>query len=249
MVRLTVPPPEGSEEEGVHWDRFYEGDRQVPDRLSHRVFAKLLDVLREFAPFTHTSIITELFQGGPFLEIGCGRALASIRFTASRPGSHFVGVDISPRALKIARDAARSTQPRCDFVLADARFLPFKDESFMFSWSAGVLEHIDDLEAFAKESYRTLRQGGQTVIIIPRENNVLVILRNVLARVTGTPFSFKEYWGEAHVVAHSQEAIASHLQDAGFSPPTERGLLREMFVEYAITTVRPEVRSEREQGV
>lgn len=150
-----------------------------------------------------------------------------------------MGVDISRPALLAATEYARTVGADANFVLADARFLRFRDASFSFSWSAGVLEHIDELSEFAREAHRTLRNGGNLLVIVPSKDNLLVKLRNGLGRLTGSFFSFQEYWGEAHVIEHPPAAVVESLRRAGLTGLTVRQLALELFIEYAVVSRRP----------
>ncbi len=52
-------------------------------------------------------------------------------------------------------------------ILADAKNLPFKDNSFNLVLLESVLEHIDEPEKVINESYRVLKKKGKIFISIP----------------------------------------------------------------------------------
>lgn len=74
------------------------------------------------------------------LEVGCNVG-GNLRWLAEALGAEAVaGVDVNQRALEIARAAI----PGAELVHAEARALPFPDDSYDLVFTAGVLIHIPD---------------------------------------------------------------------------------------------------------
>src|SRR2546425_692430 len=99
------------------------------------------------------------------LDVGCatGRILRGIQKSA--PESLFVGLDMSPRMIKLAKvDRESSTE----FLVGDIRNLPFRDRMFDFVYSLEVIEHLDSkLESVPlaiSEVIRVTREDGCTVL-------------------------------------------------------------------------------------
>lgn len=103
----------------------------------------------------------EQLQGKDFLDVGCGNGLFA-RTVALKYKANVIGLDIStgPKHIK-NRISADET---IDFIQADARYAPFKEESFDIIWCAGSLHHTPNpRETFAK-LVPLLKQGGRIFV-------------------------------------------------------------------------------------
>ena len=77
------------------------------------------------------------------LEIGSGTGLQSC--FVSYFGLKVVSIDCDSRVIKMASKVSRYYKSKdVTFVVADARYLPFKNGSFGLSFSQGLLEHLDN---------------------------------------------------------------------------------------------------------
>lgn len=89
----------------------------------------------------------------PILDIGCGFGEFALAF-ADEPID--MGVDICAKDLY----AASKTKKYKNLTLADARDLPFSDNSYGSIFSISTLEHIGNADKALKEAYRILKPGG-----------------------------------------------------------------------------------------
>ncbi len=89
----------------------------------------------------------------PILDIGCGFGEFAVAF-ADEPID--MGIDICAKDLY----AASKTKKYKNLTLADARDLPFSDNSYESIFSISTLEHIDNADKALKEAYRILKPGG-----------------------------------------------------------------------------------------
>jgi len=94
------------------------------------------------------------------LEVGAGNGRMIRILRKNGVKSDFFAVDITRRVKEINDADANS-------VMADARTLPFKNESFDFVYSLGVIEHFPETEQAIKEQSRVLRKGGYIFITTP----------------------------------------------------------------------------------
>lgn len=84
------------------------------------------------------------------LDVGCGRKPYFQFFKES----YYIGVDL-PQGNSFAD------------IYANALCLPFKDNVFDVVIATQVLEHINEVEAFIKEIFRVLKEGGYLILTVP----------------------------------------------------------------------------------
>lgn len=103
--------------------------------------------------------VPDLAPGSRVLELGCGngRTLAALL----QRGLDVVSLDFSASAVAAARHQTLAS-PSVRFLVADARYLPFRDASFdaVFAWH--LLGHLnaEDRIRSAREIQRLLVPGG-----------------------------------------------------------------------------------------
>jgi SAM-dependent methyltransferase/uncharacterized protein YbaR (Trm112 family) len=102
-----------------------------------------------------------------FLEIGCnwGRWC----FSAARAGYRVVGIDPSLKSIRAANRVARQLGISAYFIVADGRYLPFRDESFEQIFSYSTLQHLskENTATVLSEIQRALCLGGHSLVQMP----------------------------------------------------------------------------------
>ena len=134
------------------------------------------DVFNEIAPswynFRHWSRFpTELealakrWQKGKLLNVGCAHGPDFLPF---RQGFELYGVDFSSEMLKFARKYSQKFDFSVKLKLADARELPYPDETFDWAISVGAYHHIKggEHEAALNELKRVLKPGSEAFITV-----------------------------------------------------------------------------------
>jgi SAM-dependent methyltransferase len=132
---------------------------------------------------THGNLYRDLAQGMPrypipsfplppgegrlLLDIGCNWGRWSI--AARRAGYRVVGIDPSFEAIVAAGRIARQLDVEAEYLVADARRLPFPDATFDVVFSYGVLQHFSkaDVAIAVGEIARTLKPGGTSWVQMP----------------------------------------------------------------------------------
>jgi ubiquinone/menaquinone biosynthesis C-methylase UbiE len=110
-----------------------------------------------------TDLLTNLTNASQHvLDLGAGTAQISIELARRAPHVHVTAVDVAPSMLTIARAnvAAANVTDRVVPVLADAKYLPFTDNSFSIVISNSILHHIAEPGAVVSEAVRVATLGG-----------------------------------------------------------------------------------------
>ena len=97
------------------------------------------------------------------LNIGCGAGTEALLIALG--GGSCIAMDITNPAAKVT-DSLLKKLGQGEGIQGDARFLPFKDESFDFIYSSGVLHHSKDLPRSISEIHRVLKTGGYAFVML-----------------------------------------------------------------------------------
>jgi len=98
--------------------------------------------------------------GGSALDIGCGAGREAIFL--SRCGLKTIGIDVSAKAIAVARERARAEAAEVEWREGSALKLPVDDRSIDFANDRGCFHHIEDADRgrYAQEVARVLKPGG-----------------------------------------------------------------------------------------
>jgi len=105
-----------------------------------------------------------LRSGCAVLEIAPGPGFFAIEL--ARLGDfRITGLDISRTMVEIARENARNSRVEIDFRQGNASAMPFPDESFDFSYCSAAFKNFSEPARALEEMHRTLRRGGEALIV------------------------------------------------------------------------------------
>lgn len=181
--------------------------------------------LREYlkvAPASHAlwrAIETNAFAAvrlhRPILDVGCGFGEFAGVFFKSRVE---MGIDISRQFLLQAYEGKKYHK----LLVADAREMPFADNSFSSIVSVSVFEHIPNLEKAITECYRVLTPGGRLVFTTPSDEFTSNLFWVRLCNKIGLKLLGQAYGREinrvfVHINLWSPERWRRILRSAGFT--------------------------------
>jgi len=117
--------------------------------------------------FTRKRLIMQIIEEIDYLnlnvlDIGCG--VGDLLSTLLTRGLQCYGIDLSIFALRVARSRVKNA----DLIQADARFLPFRFNSFGVVLCSEVFEHIRREDQAVEEIHRVLAGNGVTIVTVPQ---------------------------------------------------------------------------------
>lgn len=125
---------------------------ETGDRLNNQIIRPV--ILKILGKLTNKRI----------LDVGCGSGY----FTAelAKSAKSVVGTDFSENFIKICRQKYEQYK-NLSFIQQDIKTeLPFVDNGFDFVISKMVLQYVDKIDTFARESFRILTKSGKAVLVV-----------------------------------------------------------------------------------
>jgi 2-polyprenyl-3-methyl-5-hydroxy-6-metoxy-1,4-benzoquinol methylase len=108
----------------------------------------------------------ELAPGARVLDVGCGHGRHSLEL--ARRGFDVTGVDLSPRSIAFAREAAERDGLSADFLERDAREIDFESEFDaainLFTSVLGYFDEEAENQRVVDGVARALRTGGSFLV-------------------------------------------------------------------------------------
>jgi len=132
--------------------------------------------------------------GKRLLDIGCNWGRWCV--AAARLGYRPVGIDPSLGAIFAARRVTRQLGLNVDFVVGDARFLPFAEGSFDVVFSYSVIQHFEETDARKSlaEIGRVLTPEGESLVQMPNKLGLRCLFHQIRRRFR-KPVGFEvRYW-------------------------------------------------------
>ena len=152
-----------------------------------------------------------------FLEVGCNWGRWCV--AAARLGYQPIGIDPSLKSIRAAIRVARQLGIDAAYVVADSRFLPFRDQSVDQVFSYSVLQHLSKENAGASllEIRRALRSGGAALIQMPNVFGVRCLYHQIRRGFRECRDFEVRYWRPGELLAAFTRAIGpSELSVDGY---------------------------------
>jgi ubiquinone/menaquinone biosynthesis C-methylase UbiE len=132
------------------------------------------------------NVLSYLPKKSNVLDVGCGDGF--LVYLLTKKGVKAVGIDISSYRIRYAHEKC----PNADFLIADGRYLPFRNEEFGSVTCCEVLEHVPDYHLIINEIFRVIRENGKLLVTVP-------------------------YLMRVHINYFNEQKISSALESGGFA--------------------------------
>ena len=150
------------------------GKRPYVQRLFGRI-ARIYDLMNRLMSFgldrrwrAFAARYLALGSGELGLDLGTGTADLSIAvIRRSGPGTHMIGMDITPEMLALGRRkiAHLGLQERIELRIGDAEHIDLPDNSVDGCCSAFMVRNLTDIQQGFREMMRVVRPGGRVVCL------------------------------------------------------------------------------------
>jgi len=142
-----------------------------------------------------------------FLEVGCNWGRWCI--AAARLGYRPVGIDPSLKSIRAANRVARQLGIDAIYLVADGRYLPFRNQSFDQIFSYSVLQHLSKQNARVAlaEIRRTLRTGGGALVQMPNVFGTRCLYHQIRRGFRQARDFEVRYWRPGELLTAFTEAI------------------------------------------
>ena len=174
--------------------------------------------------------------GQKLLDVAGGTGDISFKFLKRSGSGHATVLDITENMLIEGRKRAETDQilDRLDWIVGDAMFLPFADNSFdVYTISFGIRNVTQPQEAL-NEAFRVLRPGGRLMVLefsqipVPLAQKAYDLYSyNVIptmGKLIANDRSSYQYLVESIRKFPDQETFLSMVQQAGFENASYRNL-------------------------
>lgn len=143
------------------------------------------------------------------LDFGCGNGHILGEVVKIRPDYRIHGVDISSKALTVAKRRVPQGKFR---LVSDNQHIPFPNNSFDIILALDVLEHIYDTKTAFAELARVLKPNGTLIVTVPYNGK----LKFTLATLLAFDWYFSPY--SPHIRFFNKSTLRRCLTDAKLSP-------------------------------
>jgi SAM-dependent methyltransferase len=149
--------------------RFLDANR----RASRGLGARLPHSRESLGDLYNRTVAEHMRDGDRIVDVGGGKRCSFSRYR--REGTWLVAVDLTEDAM--AGNIDVDERLVSDVVSAD---LPFADSSVDLICSRSVLEHLSDVDSFARHSARVVKPGGFSIHLFPGRRSVFATINRLL---------------------------------------------------------------------
>jgi ubiquinone/menaquinone biosynthesis C-methylase UbiE len=146
-----------------------EVQREFFERLAGRYDSRFLRSRwprnQELKTAQVTKVLGAAVRGGPVIEIGCGTGQIAGELLAANPDLRYVGADLSPGMLDIARGRLAPFEDRIDLLVAENNEVPEPADPYAGAFGIDVLHHVEDPPRLLRNLRSTMQPEAPVVFL------------------------------------------------------------------------------------
>lgn len=143
---------------------------------------------------------------GKLLDVGCADGNLTAKIAAYLPKSKVTGVDLYKKSIEFAK----KKNPKVEFLVADARKLPFKNKQFDIITCVEALEHIPNNASAVKEIRRCLKDRGTFIVLQDTDSAIFNFIWFFWTKWKG------KVWEGSHISCMKPDELVTLLKKNGF---------------------------------
>lgn len=147
----------------IYGNGFVVGTKDFFENVIHKRFEYEV-------PFIRVFLDEYELEGKRILDIGAGTGYDLFEF--HKRGALVYGIDITSNNMAMSKKHLSYYGYSPSLVVADAESLPFRDESFDFIYSFGVLHHTLNITQALEEAHRVAKRGAEGIIAVYNKNSI-----------------------------------------------------------------------------
>jgi ubiquinone/menaquinone biosynthesis C-methylase UbiE len=109
--------------------------------------------------------LADALHEGPVLEIGCGTGQVAGELLEENPNLRYVGVDLSPAMLEVARRRLVGFGDRVSLRVSEGGKLPTDEDLAAGAFGIDVLHHVDEPQELLQQLCATLSPGAPVIFL------------------------------------------------------------------------------------
>lgn len=145
-------------------------------------------------------------SGAKILDVGCADANLTSKIAVYLPKSKVTGVDLYKKSIEFAK----KKNPGIEFLVADARKLPFKSKQFDTIVCVEALEHIPNNVEAVVEIKRCLKDNGMFIVLQDTDSAVFNFIWFFWTKWKG------KVWEGSHISCMKPHELVNLLKKNGF---------------------------------
>lgn len=230
MLKTTIDSQEINkfEQHASHW-----WDKEGPLKTLHDINSTRMEFILN---------VCEL-QGKSVLDVGCGGGILSEAMAVR--GATVTGLDVESEALKTAREHAKSSSLKINYV--DCPIEEYKHKAFDIITCMEMLEHVKDPQVVIEHCNRLLKPGGHLFLSTINRTlkayvSVVVAAEYILNLLPRQTHDFQKFIKPSELLEMCRTSQLEFLELKGmnYNPFTRIATIQEsVSINYLVSLVKP----------
>lgn len=169
-----LTPDQYKEQTQLFWSSSPCGSNYTDKNFMTREFYEEVERYRYSShPWIQDNINSFDIKNKKILEIGYG--MGTDHLAMARMGGIMHGIDLTPNNRVLTKKRLEIYGYNSELTIGDAENLPYRDNSFDFVYSFGVVHHSPDTGRIISEIHRVLKPGGKCWVTVYNRKSIFFL--------------------------------------------------------------------------